>query len=311
MASQAVLITGCSSGIGRATAERLADRGFLVYATARRPESIAGLEARGCRILALDVTEEASMQAAVAAVTAEHGAVGALVNNAGYSQSGAIEEVSLEDVRRQFETNVFGLVRMCQLVLPGMRAQRSGRIVNVSSMGANFTFPGGGLYHATKYAVEAISDALRFEVAGFGIHVVIVQPGLIRTRFADAATDAIGSSTPAEGPYAEFNAAVAGSTKSVYERGPLARLGGGPETVARTIERAITTKSPEDPLPRDAVGAPARRAARADDGRHVGPHAGVAVPAPGGVGIRSRGRAHPSSTPSSRSSASLRCTPPV
>ena len=234
MASQAILITGCSSGIGRATAERLADRGFAVYATARRPESIAGLEARGCRILALDVTDEASMQAAVAAVTAEHGAVGALVNNAGYSQSGAIEEVPLEDVRRQFETNVFGLVRMCQLVLPGMRAQQSGRIVNVSSMGANFTFPGGGLYHATKYAVEAISDALRFEVAGFGIHVVIVQPGLIRTGFADAATDAIRSSTPAEGPYASFNAAVAGSTKSVYERGPLARLGGGPETVART-----------------------------------------------------------------------------
>ena len=244
MASQAVLITGCSSGIGRATAERLADRGFAVYATARRPESIAGLEARGCRIVALDVTDEASMQAAVAAVTAEHGAVGALVNNAGYSQSGAIEEVPLEDVRRQFETNVFGLVRMCQLVLPGMRAQQSGRIVNVSSMGANFTFPGGGLYHATKYAVEAISDALRFEVAGFGIHVVIVQPGLIRTRFADAASDAIQSSTPAEGPYAEFNAAVAGSTKSVYERGPLARLGGGPETVARTIERAITADAP-------------------------------------------------------------------
>ena len=112
-------------------------------------------------------------------------------------------------------------------------------------MGANFTFPGGGLYHATKYAVEAISDALRFEVAGFGIHVVIVQPGLIRTGFADAATDAIRSSTPAEGPYGAFNAAVAGSTKSVYERGPLARLGGGPETVARTIERAITAKAPK------------------------------------------------------------------
>jgi NAD(P)-dependent dehydrogenase (short-subunit alcohol dehydrogenase family) len=245
MASQAVLITGCSTGIGRATAERLADRGFPVYATARRPEAIADLEARGCRILALDVTDEASMQAAVETVTAEDGAVGALVNNAGYSQSGAIEEVPLDDVRRQFETNVFGLVRMCQLVLPGMRAQNSGRIVNVSSMGANFTFPGGGVYHATKYAVEAISDALRFEVAGFGIHVVIVQPGLIRTRFADAATDAIRASTPSEGPYAEFNAAVAGSTKSVYERGPLARLGGGPETVARTIERAITARSPK------------------------------------------------------------------
>ena len=243
--STAVLITGCSSGIGRATATHLAQRGHVVYATARRLDSIADLEAQGCQLLQLDVTDEASMSAAVRAVEAEHGAVGALVNNAGYSQSSAIEEVPLEDVRRQFETNVFGLVRMCQLVLPGMRAQQSGRIVNVSSMGANFTFPGGGLYHATKYAVEAISDALRFEVAGFGIHVVIVQPGLIRTGFADAATDAIRSSTPAEGPYASFNAAVAGSTKSVYERGPLARLGGGPETVARTIERAITAKSPK------------------------------------------------------------------
>jgi NAD(P)-dependent dehydrogenase (short-subunit alcohol dehydrogenase family) len=184
------------------------------------------------------------MQAAVATVTEEQGAVGALVNNAGYSQSGAVEEVPMADVRRQFETNVFGLVRMCQLVLPGMRAQGRGRIVNVSSMGANFTFPGGGFYHATKYAVEAISDALRFEVANFGVHVVIVQPGFIRTQFAAAATDAIDAATPADGPYAAFNAAVAGSTQSVYE-GPLARLGGGPETVARTIERAIASKSPK------------------------------------------------------------------
>src|SRR3954454_21068556 len=167
--SRAVLVTGCSSGIGRATAERLAVRGYTVYATARRPEAIADLEARGCRVLALDVTDEDSMQAAVATVVDEQGAVGALVNNAGYSQSGAIEEVPLDEVRRQFETNVFGLVRMCQLVLPGMRAQGHGRIVNVSSMGANFTFPGGGFYHATKSAVEAISDALRFEVKHFGI----------------------------------------------------------------------------------------------------------------------------------------------
>src|SRR3954462_5538963 len=243
--AQTVLITGCSSGIGRATAERLAARGFTVYATARRVAWIADLEGGGCRVLALDVTDEDSMQAAVGRVVEEHGAVGALVNNAGYSQSGAVEEVPMAEVRRQFETNVFGLVRMCQLVLPGMRAQRYGRIVNVSSMGANFTFPGGGFYHATKYAVEAISDALRFEVKGFGIDVVIVQPGIIRTGFADAATDAIHSATPAEGPYAAFNAAVAGSTQSAYESGPLARLGGGPEAVARTIERAITAKSPK------------------------------------------------------------------
>src|SRR3954464_10611039 len=237
--SQAVLVTGSSSGIGRATAERLAGRGFTAYATARRRESIPALEARGRPVVAVDVTDEDSMQAAVAAVVDEQGAVGALVNNAGYSQSGAIEEVPLDEVRRQFETNVFGLVRMCQLVLPGMRAQGHGRIVNVSSMGANFTFPGGGFYHATKYAVEAISDALRFEVKGFGIDVVTMQPGIIRTGFADAATDAIHSATPAEGPYAAFNAAVAGSTQSVYEQGPLARLGGGPETVPRTIGRGI------------------------------------------------------------------------
>ena len=243
--SQAVLITGCSSGIGRATAERLAARGWTVYATARRVDAIADLEARGCRVLALDVTDEDSMQAAVRTVCDEHGAVGALVNNAGYSQSGAIEDVPLDEVRRQFETNVFGLVRMCQLVLPGMRAQHYGRIVNVSSMGANFTFPGGGFYHATKYAVEAISDALRFEVKGFGIDVVIVQPGFIKTDFAATASRAIESSTPAHGVYEQFNEAVADSTQNVYERGPMARLGGGPETVARTIERAIASRTPK------------------------------------------------------------------
>jgi NAD(P)-dependent dehydrogenase (short-subunit alcohol dehydrogenase family) len=243
-ASNAVLITGCSSGIGRATAERLAGRGHVVYATARRPEAIADLGRRGCRVLALDVTDEASMTAAVRVVCDEHGAVGALVNNAGYSQSGPIEEVPLADVRRQFETNVFGLARMCQLVLPGMRAQRHGRIVNVSSMGANFTFPGGGFYHASKYAVEAVSDALRFEVRGFGVDVVIIQPGIIRTGFSRAATDALDAGAPRDGPYASFNAAVTASTTDVYTRGPLARLGGPPEAVAQAIERAITVPEP-------------------------------------------------------------------
>src|SRR5689334_2351801 len=242
--ARTALITGCSSGIGEATAARLARAGWTVYATARKPDTLAELAAAGCRTLALDVTSEESMSAAVDTVLSEAGRIDALVNNAGYSQSGAVETLDLDDVRRQFETNVFGLVRMCQLVLPSMRARRTGRIVNVSSMGANFTFPGGGHYHATKYAVEAISDALRFEVAGFGIAVVIVQPGLIRTGFADTAAEAIRETTPADGPYATFNAAIAGSTKSAYERGPLARLGGGPGTVARMIERAITARSP-------------------------------------------------------------------
>lgn len=240
MSSDAILITGCSTGIGRATALRLARAGRTVYATARRPETLADLEAEGCRTLALDVTDEDSMRAAVDAVVAEHGAVGALVNNAGYSQSGAVETVAPEDLHRQFDTNVFGLVRMCQLVLPGMREQGRGRIVNVSSMGANFTFPGGGVYHATKYAVEALSDALRFEVKGFGVGVTIIQPGLIRTNFADTAHGAIA--TDPDSPYAAFNAKVGATTQGVYDSGPLARLGGEPDAVAKAIQKAIDAK---------------------------------------------------------------------
>jgi NAD(P)-dependent dehydrogenase (short-subunit alcohol dehydrogenase family) len=247
-ASKAVLITGCSTGIGRATAEHLAAKGWTVYATARRPETIADLEAKGCRTLALDVTDEQSMEEAVRAVEAAEGAVGVLVNNAGYSQSGAVESVKLDDVRAQFETNVFGLVRMCQLVLPGMRRQHWGKIVNVSSMGGKLTFPGGGIYHATKHAVEALSDALRFEVRGFGVDVIVIEPGLIRTQFADAAVSKIESGTTANGPYAEFNAAVAAATSGAYD-GPLAKLGGGPETVAHKIEKAISRRRPRARYP--------------------------------------------------------------
>ncbi len=158
-----------------------------MYATARKPETLEGLKAKGCRTLALDVTSEDSMTTAVKTVLDETGRIDALVNNAGYSQSGAAETLDLDDVRRQFETNVFGLLRMSQLVLPAMREQGSGRIVNISSMGGRLVFPGGGIYHATKYAVEALSDAMRFEVAGFGVQVVIVEPGLITTNFENAA----------------------------------------------------------------------------------------------------------------------------
>jgi NAD(P)-dependent dehydrogenase (short-subunit alcohol dehydrogenase family) len=242
--SQTVLITGCSSGIGRATAERLAARDFNVYATARRVEDIAPLEAQGCKLLSLDVNDEASMRSAVKEVERLEGAVSVLVNNAGYSQVGAIEEVPIERVRRQFETNVFGLVRMCQLVLPGMRRTGYGRIINLSSMGGRLTFPGGGFYHATKHAVEAISDALRFEVSGFGIEVVLIEPGLIRTDFARTAVGSMGEGKPPDGPYAGFDEAVARVTKEGYERGLLARLGGGPEAVAKTIDKAITSERP-------------------------------------------------------------------
>jgi len=243
--SKAVLITGCSSGIGRAAAERLAGRGWSVYASARRPESIEDLSACGCRLLQLDVTDEASMRAAVQQVEDEQGAVGVLVNNAGYSQGGPIEQVSMQAVRRQFETNVFGLIYLTQLVLPKMRAQRWGRIVNIGSMGGRLTFPGGGLYHATKHSLEAISDALRFEVAGFGIGVTLIEPGLITSDFAKAAVASVAEATPAEDsdgeaqdPYAQFNAKLAAMTVGAYES-PIRHLGGSPEVVAKAIEKAI------------------------------------------------------------------------
>jgi NAD(P)-dependent dehydrogenase (short-subunit alcohol dehydrogenase family) len=242
--SKAILITVCSSGIGRATAERLATTGWTVYATARRPETLTALERAGCRTLALDVTDEASMERAVQTVEDAEGAVGVLVNNAGYSQSGAIESVPIERVRAQFETNVFGLVRLTQLVLPKMRVQRWGKIVNLSSMGGRFTFPGGGFYHATKHAVEAISDALRFEVRGFGIDVVIVEPGLIKTSFGEAAATGLADQVAEDGPYSDFNARVAQATAGVYESGALARFGGPPEAVAKVIEKAISAKRP-------------------------------------------------------------------
>jgi short-subunit dehydrogenase len=184
------------------------------------------------------------MASAVKTVTDAEGAVGILINNAGYSQNGAIESVPMDEVRRQFETNVFGLIRMCQLVLPGMRDQGWGKIVNLSSMGGRLTFPGGGLYHATKYAVEAISDALRFEVAGFGVDVILIEPGLITTSFSDTSVKGV----PQEGPYAEFNRKVAEATEHAY-KGPLSKLGGGPEVVAQTIHKALEAKRPRARYP--------------------------------------------------------------
>jgi NADP-dependent 3-hydroxy acid dehydrogenase YdfG len=240
--SKAALITGCSSGIGHATAQRLLADGYRVYATARRPETIADLADAGATTLALDVTDESSMTAAVQTVVDAEGAVGVLVNNAGYSQSGAIESVPLDEVRRQYETNVFGLIRMCQLVLPGMRDQGSGTIINIGSMGGRLTFPGAGIYHSTKYALESISDSLRFEVRGFGVNVVLIEPGLIVTGFGDVASgsaDAI-----ADGPYTDFNRHVAKLTSDAYT-GPMSKLGGGPETVAATVARALKAKRPK------------------------------------------------------------------
>lgn len=237
-----VLVTGCSTGIGRAVAERLLRQGHTVWATARRPDTLADLADRGARVTALDVTDEASMAAAVDEVEAAHGAVGTLVNNAGYGEYGAVEEVDLDKVRAMFETNVFGLARMCQLVLPKMRRAGTGRIVNIGSMGGRFTFPMGGYYHATKYAVEALTDALRVEVRPFGVDVVLVEPGVTRSEFVDktTATEGMGTSTP-DSPYAAMRASVSASNNDAYAN---RLLSASAESVAEVVAHSVAAEHP-------------------------------------------------------------------
>jgi NAD(P)-dependent dehydrogenase (short-subunit alcohol dehydrogenase family) len=234
--SKTVIVTGCSSGIGRATAKRLAQAGWTVYATARRTASIADLEADGCKTLALDVTDEASMEAAVGVVEKAEGGVDALVNNAGIQEIGAIETVPMDRVRALFETNVFGAARLTQLVLPGMRSRGQGRIVTIGSMNGRFTWPGTGYYCATKHALEAISDALRHEVRPFGIDAVLIEPGFVKTPLGETA--AHRRTEADDGPYASYNAAVA-DVASSYTTGALGTLACTPEAVAKTVEKAL------------------------------------------------------------------------
>src|SRR5689334_10400762 len=258
-AAGSVLITGCSSGIGQAAALALHEAGRTVVATARNPATLSGLADRGLRTLALDVTDEASMQAAVDAA----GPIGVLVNNAGYGLYGTVEQLPMMEIRRQFETNFFGLVRLTQLVLPGMRAAGGGRILNVSSMGGRATLPGGAFYHASKYAVEALSDALRMEVARFGIDVVLIEPGPVRTPWNDVAAGSVavsaapggaasssavnGSAANGNGngadPYAGFKDAVTAAFSTATD-GPLARFSSSADDIAKVITRAVTARRP-------------------------------------------------------------------
>jgi NAD(P)-dependent dehydrogenase (short-subunit alcohol dehydrogenase family) len=236
-----VLITGCSSGIGAATARRLPADGHTVDATARRPETLDDLARDGAHVLALDVTDEGSMTKAVDAIEAAHGRVGALVNNAGYGAYGAVEDVPLDRVRAQFETNVFGLARLTQLVLPAMRAHGGGRIVNMSSMGGRLTFPFGGYYHASKHAVEAFSDALRYEVKPFGIKVSIVEPGLIATRFGETAAGTMSAATPEGSPYLDAVQSVDGAMARSYRNKAMTA---GPDAVAKAVAHAVSARRP-------------------------------------------------------------------
>ncbi len=200
-----VLITGCSSGVGHAAALAFRAAGLETFATARNLAALDDLRAAGCHCLTLDVTDDDARRAAVAAVEAKCGAVGILVNNAGYGQYGPIEAIPLETLRRQFETNVFGAVRLAQLVLPGMRRAGGGRIVNVSSVAGRVSVLGGGAYHASKFALEALADAMRPEVAPFGVALVNVLPGPIATGFEATLLNSIPDCGD-DSPYAAFRA---------------------------------------------------------------------------------------------------------
>ncbi|HMR22768.1 MAG TPA: oxidoreductase [Micropruina sp.] len=243
--NRVALVTGASSGIGAATARRLARAGLTVYGAARRLDRLAELAADGVRAVELDVTSDDSMTAAVDHVLSEAGRIDVLVNNAGYGSYGAIEDVPMAEARRQIEVNLFGLARMIQLVVPGMRGRGGGTIVNITSIGGKITTPLGGWYHASKFAVEGLSDALRTELAPFGIDVVVIEPGGIATEWGDIAMESAKAAS-GDGAYAERVAAA-----SAAMEGPIAQRGSDPDVVARTIERAVTAGRPRT---RYAVG---------------------------------------------------------
>jgi NAD(P)-dependent dehydrogenase (short-subunit alcohol dehydrogenase family) len=233
-------VTGASAGIGEATARALLAAGYRVFAGARRVDRMAGLAAAGATLLKLDVTDDASIVAAVETIKKEAGRIDVLVNNAGYGSYGALEDVPLGEARRQFEVNVFGLARLCQLVLPTLRAQKSGKIVNVTSIGGKIREPLGSWYHATKFAVEGLSDCLRVETARFGIDVIIVEPGAIRTEWAGIAREGLlqMSGGTAYGELAKRHARLLATAET-------SRLASPPDVVARTIVRAVTAQRPK------------------------------------------------------------------
>jgi NAD(P)-dependent dehydrogenase (short-subunit alcohol dehydrogenase family) len=244
------LVTGASSGIGAATVRRLLRDGVRVYAAARRADRMAALEDAGAKVIVLDLTDEASILAAVDRIKAETGELDFLVNNAGYGAYGALEDVPLDEGRRQFEVNVFGLARLCQLALPLMREKGRGAIVNVTSIGGKGGEPFGSWYHATKFAVEGLSDCLRMELTPFGIDVIVVEPGAIRTEWGGIARESLlrVSGRTVYGPWARRHAWLLGSAGD-------SRLPSPPEVVADTIAKAVRARRPRT---RYATGGGAR-----------------------------------------------------
>jgi NAD(P)-dependent dehydrogenase (short-subunit alcohol dehydrogenase family) len=235
------IVTGASSGIGHSTALRLHAAGYTVYAGARRLERMKDLADAGLHVVELDVTDDASMVALVDQVMKETGRIDVLVNNAGYGSFGALEDVPTQEGRRQFDVNVFGLARLTQLVLPHMRAQKSGRIINMSSMGGRIHEPLGSWYHATKFAVEGMSDALRLEVAPFGIDVVLIEPGGMNTEWGAIAADNLITAS-AHTAYASQAPGVARMLRSSDLK---PRRGSSPEVIAKTVVRAASARRPK------------------------------------------------------------------
>jgi NAD(P)-dependent dehydrogenase (short-subunit alcohol dehydrogenase family) len=234
-----ILLTGCSSGIGRASALALAARGHRVFATARKKDDLAGLERDGLTALPLDVTEPATIAATVEAVLSRAGRLDVLVNNAGYPQYGSVEEVTLAQWRAQFDVNVFGTLAVTQAVLPAMRKQLSGRVINVSSVAGKLGIPFAAPYCASKHALEALSDALRVEVSPFGIRVVLIEPGPVETRFGERARSGVASLLSRPGPYQELYKLAERAMNVDFQRGNLPA-----EAVAKVIVRASEAASP-------------------------------------------------------------------
>jgi short-subunit dehydrogenase len=234
------LITGASSGMGKSTANILHSQGYTVYGAARRTDEMNDLKAKGMGVVSLDLTNDTSIIEAVNSILEKEGRIDILINNAGYGSYGAVEDVTLDEARRQFEVNLFGMARLTQLVLPGMRKQKSGRIVNISSMGGKIYTPLGAWYHATKHAVEGWSDCLRLELKGFGIDVVIVEPGIIKTPWGKIAAENL-KKTSGTGAYANFANKIAMNFEKMQTGNQMTDV----EVLGKTIAKAATDKKPK------------------------------------------------------------------
>lgn len=240
MDNKVALVTGASSGIGESAAILLHQAGFKVYGAARRVDKMKSLEAKGISTIALDITNEESIVNCATTIIEKEGSIDVLINNAGYGSYGAIEDVPIEEARRQFDVNIFGLARLTQLVLTEMRKNKFGKIVNISSMGGKIFTPFGGWYHATKHALEGWSDCLRIEVKPFGVDVVVVEPGGIKTPWGHIAADNL-KKTSGNGAYAESANKTAAGTAKMYASNSLTQ----PEAIGKVILKAVTSKKPK------------------------------------------------------------------